>query len=100
MFFCDRSPGSAGLHETMTLPLDFKVCCHAQDLNDSSLLRKLKDREAKYYFKCVTTFYRRKPKLAHEERQDDDASTLHATAFAELSRTSKALGMIQKHLQS
>ncbi|GFO40676.1 hypothetical protein PoB_006718100 [Plakobranchus ocellatus] len=53
------------------------------------MLIKLTDKdmmasEAKYHLKCVTAFYRQKPKLAHEEREEDDASTMHALAFAEL----------------
>ncbi|GFN76231.1 hypothetical protein PoB_000273700 [Plakobranchus ocellatus] len=49
--------------------------------------------EVKYHLKCVAAFYRWKPKLAHEEREQDNTSTLHVIAFAELSGTSKALGM-------
>ncbi|GFO24213.1 hypothetical protein PoB_005071800 [Plakobranchus ocellatus] len=40
--------------------------------------------EEKYHLKCVTAFYRQKPKLAHEDREEDGASSLQATTFAEL----------------
>ncbi|GFN88330.1 hypothetical protein PoB_001483600 [Plakobranchus ocellatus] len=54
----------------MDFPFGLQSRCHAQDLNESSLLRKLKDKaivasEAKYHLKCVTVFYRQIPKLAH-----------------------------------
>ncbi|GFO25192.1 hypothetical protein PoB_005169700 [Plakobranchus ocellatus] len=39
--------------------------------------------DAKCHLKCVIAFYSLKPKLAHEEREEDDALTLHAMAFAE-----------------
>ncbi|GFO40040.1 hypothetical protein PoB_006654500 [Plakobranchus ocellatus] len=40
--------------------------------------------EAKYHLKCVATFSRRKSKLAHKQREEEDALTLLAIAFAEL----------------
>ncbi|GFO14644.1 hypothetical protein PoB_004114900 [Plakobranchus ocellatus] len=70
----------------MGSPFGLQSRCYGQD---SLLLRKLTDKDmvaakAKYDLKCVTAFCRRKPKLSLEEREEDDASTLHAIAFAEL----------------
>ena len=89
-FFCNGPPGTAGLHRALTLPLDYKVRAHAQQLNDRELLRKLslKDMVAQdsyYHVKCLSAFYRRVPaNQVPRSEEYSDRSSAHAIAFAEV----------------
>lgn len=87
-FVCDGPPGSSGLRNVQTLSIDLKIRQHAELLCDKVLIRKLSSgdmvaTECKYHLKCLSSFYRRKPKGHSVEIDAKDVSG-HALAIEEL----------------
>ena len=88
-FFCDKEAGTEVLHKASTFRLDSTVRRYATILNDAVLLRKLAVGdmiaiEAHYHKRCLSDLYNRTAKCLSESNDNDNPSTYHVIALAEL----------------